>query len=93
MFLPQMAAEMSEHDDGAPYKVWAFFADDTHYLIADELDAEAAVRMAKRHTETVGARLGTTKRVIIEDYDGHTSFEWRFGEGVTYPPLRTPGHA
>jgi hypothetical protein len=76
---------MTEHDDGAPYKVWAFFRDGTHYLIADELDAEAAVKMAKRHTETVGARLGTTRRVIIEDCGGYTSFEWLFSIGRTYP--------
>jgi hypothetical protein len=74
-------------DDGAPYKVWAFFRDGTHYLIADGLGTEAAVECAKRQTQTVGARLGTTKRIIIEDCGGFTSFEWQFKKGVTYPKL------
>jgi hypothetical protein len=72
-------------DDGAPYRVWQFFPDDWHECVGEDLDARRAVELAKRMTETVGGRIGTTRRVIIEDRDGYTSFEWIYGKGVTYP--------
>jgi len=78
---------MSEHDDGAPYKVWIFFRDGTHWLSADNLETGAAVECAFRQTQTLGAKLGTTRRVIIEDCLGHTSFEWQFKKGVTFPKV------
>lgn len=31
------------------------------------------------------------RRVIITDGDDFTVFEWKFGEGVTYPPHGTDG--
>ncbi len=48
--------------------------------------AEEAVMAAKHYTTSVGARLGLTQRVIITDGGDFTCFEWKYGEGVTYPP-------
>jgi hypothetical protein len=48
--------------------------------------AEEAVKAAKHYTNSIGARLGTTKRVTITDGGDCTNFEWRHGEGVVYPP-------
>jgi len=67
------------------FNVVQFFPDEIWERVGERLEAEAAVRMAKRLTESVGARIGTTRRVIIEDGGGHTVFEWKHGEGVTFP--------
>ena len=79
---------MIDDDDGAPYRVWVFFPDGMHHLIDDGLDARAAALCAKRQTETVGARLGTTQRIIIEDQGGDTAFQWEYGKGITFPPRK-----
>ena len=41
---------------------------------------------AKHYTSSVGAQMGMTQRVIIVDGGDFTNFEWKFGEGITYPP-------
>jgi hypothetical protein len=67
------------------YSVWQFFPDDSYEPVLRRVDARTAVERAKRLTETVGARIGTTRRVIITDGGDCTCFEWKFGEGVTFP--------
>lgn len=67
------------------FAVWQFFADDTSECIRCGLCAKEAVETAQRYCKNVGARIGTTKRVIITDGGDYTVFEWRFGIGVTFP--------
>ena len=67
------------------FSVCQFFADESYEYVIRFVDAETAVRKAKALTETVGARLGTTKRIIIADGGDCTNFEWQFGQGVTFP--------
>lgn len=67
------------------FSVWQFFPDETYEKAGERLEAGPAVELAKRLTVTVGARIGTTTRVIITDSGDFTVFEWKFGEGVTYP--------
>ncbi|WP_157083564.1 hypothetical protein [Bradyrhizobium manausense] len=38
------------------------------------------------YTSSVAAKLGVVTRAIITDGGDFTDFEWKFGEGVTYPP-------
>lgn len=68
------------------FSVHQFFPDDFSETVGERLPGEEAVAMAKRLTESVGGRIGTTKRVIITDSQDFTVFEWRFGEGVVFPP-------
>jgi hypothetical protein len=68
------------------YSVWAFFPDESSMADLDHVDAETAVLAAKRLTESIGGRVGTTRRVIITDGEDNTCFEWQFGKGVTFPP-------
>lgn len=76
------------------FNVCQFFADDTYEYVERRLTAEHAVERAKSCTETVGARVGTTTRVIITDADDLTVFEWRFGAGVIFPtPEMRAAHA
>ncbi len=69
------------------FSVVQFFKDGTGEYVRRMVSAKEAVEAAKHYTETIGARLGLTKRVIITDADDFTVFEWKHGQGVTYPPV------
>jgi hypothetical protein len=69
------------------FSVWQFFEDESCERVRDHVGAEEAVIAAKRYCSSFGARIGTTRRVIITDGGDDTVFEWKFGEGVTFPPL------
>ena len=71
--------------EGGEFSVYQFFPDGGYEAAAQFIDAESAVTLAKRLTQTVGAKLGTTTRVIITDGGDHTVFEWQNGKGVTFP--------
>ncbi len=66
------------------YSVCQFFPDGGYEYAVRYVDAETAVTKAKMLTESVGARIGTTVRVIITDGGDCTNFEWTFGKGVTF---------
>lgn len=67
------------------FSVYQFFPDGSYERVRDHVEAEEAVQAATHYTTSVGARLGTTTRVIITDGWDCTNFEWKFGEGVVFP--------
>lgn len=67
------------------FNVVQFFADDSYEYVLRNVDPERAVKQAKSLSDSVGGRLGTTKRIIITDGGDLTVFEWQFGKGVTFP--------
>lgn len=68
------------------FSVYQFFPDETWERVREGVSAEEAAKAAVHYCTSIGARLGTTRRVIITDGGDFTNFEWKFGEGVTYPP-------
>jgi hypothetical protein len=68
------------------FNVVQFFKDGTHEYVRRNVTIDEAMKAAHHYTRSVGARLGMTVRVIITDTSDLTNFEWRFGEGITYPP-------
>lgn len=68
------------------YTVVQFFPDETYERVREGVDAKEAVEAAHHYSSSVGAQIGTTRRVIITDGGDFTCFEWRFGEGVVFPP-------
>lgn len=72
------------------FSVYQFFADESYEEVLRFVNLQTAVETAKRLSESVGGRLGTTVRIIITDGGDHTNFEWQFGKGVTYPPRDQP---
>lgn len=73
--------------EGLPqFSVAQFFADGTHEYVGRWLDAKAACTMAVRYATSVGAKIGTTRQVIITDSLDFTVWDWRFGEGMVFPP-------
>lgn len=47
---------------------------------------QEAIEAARHYTTSVGAQLGVVDRVIITDGGDCICFEWKRGEGVTFPP-------
>jgi hypothetical protein len=74
---------MSEREE---FSVWVFWPDESHFALARFIGAEHAVRMARLATRGWPARCIDASRIIITDGGDHTCFEWRRGEGVTFPP-------
>lgn len=68
------------------FSVALFFPDGSYVYEARELEAETAVRLAKRCTERPAALAGMIRRIIITDGDDCTTFEWIFNRGITFPP-------
>lgn len=68
------------------FSVFQFFPDETYECVRSRVEAAEAVEAARHYSSSVGAQIGTTRRVIITDSGDHTVFEWKYGEGVVFPP-------
>lgn len=68
------------------FSVCQFFPNGTHEYVRRGVDAEEAVRVARHYTANVASKLGMVERVIITDGGDDCCFEWKKGEGVTFPP-------
>jgi len=67
------------------FSVYQFFVDDLYERVCSFVDPKTAVETAVRLTQSVGGQAGIIRRIIITDGSDCTNFEWKFGEGVTYP--------
>lgn len=72
------------------FSVYQFFMDETWERVRRFVPAEEAMKAAVHYTASVGAQLGTTQRVIITDSGDSICFEWKYGEGVVFPPKAKP---
>lgn len=68
------------------FSVFQFFADGQYEKVREHVGAEEAVKAARHYTRNVAAAMGMTKRVIITDGGDSIVFEWKYGQGVTFPP-------
>jgi hypothetical protein len=73
---------MTERDE---FSVYVFFPDGVYHCERRDIDAETAVKTAHRLSRSVGGRLGVVRRIIITDGGDCICFEWKPGEGVTFP--------
>lgn len=68
------------------YSVCQFFADGSYEyfqrFVTDKVAVQAAIDLAR----SVGAKIGTTQRVIITDGGDCIAWEWVHGKGITFPP-------
>jgi hypothetical protein len=74
------------NDDGELFNVVRFSADGYGEYLRRSLPARDAVHAAHHYCHNLDARVGLTRRVIITDGGDDTVFEWKYGEGVTFPP-------
>lgn len=65
--------------------VYQEFEDGFRECVHSLVDGETAVNTAKHCIESVAGQCGITRRVIITDGGDFTCFEWKYGEGVTFP--------
>lgn len=75
------------------FSVYQFFPNGMCDCVAQNLDARTAVETAKSYTERPAVRIGVIARVIITDADDFCVFEWKNGEGVTFPTPQMRGTA
>ena len=68
------------------YSVCQFFDDGSCEYVRRFVGDKEAVEAFKHYISSVGARIGTTKRVILTDGGDSINLEWEFGKGITYPP-------
>lgn len=67
------------------FAVVLFFPDGSHVYERRNLDASAAVTLAKECSLRPAALAGLIPRIIITDDGDNTVFEWQAGKGVTWP--------
>jgi len=72
------------------FSVYQFFKDGSNERVRQFVPADEAVKAAHHYCNSVGARLGTTVRVIITDGGDCCCFEWLHGQGVVFPSREAP---
>lgn len=71
------------------FNVCQFFTDGSHEYVRQHATAEEAVKVFISYCHSVGAKIGTTVRIIIiTDDDDSINMEWVHGQGVVYPPIK-----
>lgn len=72
------------------FSVYQFFMDGSYELIVHQVLVEVAARVAVSTATSIGGKIGTTVRVIIVDGGDQINWEWKYGEGVVFPPAVPP---
>jgi hypothetical protein len=67
------------------FRVVIFFPDEFWHEEANGLSAEEAIKLAYRITQRPAVALGIIARIIVTDPDDYCVFEWKHGQGVTFP--------
>lgn len=67
------------------FSVCQFFEDGSCEYFKRFVGAEESVKVAHFLSHNVAAKMGITKRVIVTDGGDHCVFEWKQGDGVTFP--------
>lgn len=68
------------------FSVYQWFEDGQYERVRHGVDDQEAVKVAIHYSTSVGAKIGTTVRVIITDGGDLTVWEWKRGEGIVFPP-------
>ena len=68
------------------FSVYQFFGDQGYEKVRENVSATEAMEAVRHYTDNVTAKMGLTTRVIITDDGDLTCFEWKYGEGVVFPP-------
>lgn len=69
---------------GELFSVVQFFANDCYEQVLQDVPVADAIACAMTLATSVGAKIGTTRRVIITDGDC-TAWEWQYGKGLVFP--------
>lgn len=72
--------------DIAEFSVCQFFHDGTYEYVRRGVIAEEAVAAFAHYTDNPASKIGIVKRVIITDGGDMINMEWKYGEGIVFPP-------
>ena len=78
---------MTDEVERDEFSVYVFRPDGEYSRELSFVSAERAVHWVKWLTEERAARYGEVARIIVTTGGDEICFEWRFGEGVTFPPM------
>jgi hypothetical protein len=67
------------------FSVYQFFVNGMNERVREFVPIEEAMAAARHYTSNVAVKMGITTRVIITDTMDRTVFEWKQGEGITWP--------
>jgi len=67
------------------FTVWWYDPDGNHHKELAHVDAKTAVEFALEFPKRPAGWVGIIQRIIITDGGDFCVFEWKHGEGVTYP--------
>lgn len=67
------------------FSVHQFFADESSECVRRFVPGPETVDAAIHYSTSVGARVGTTVRVVIADGGDCCVWEWKREEGITFP--------
>lgn len=84
--VSETAAGPSTLPTALKYCVVQYFVDGNYEYVRRGVDAPAACEAAAHYASSVGAQIGTTRRVIVTDSSDCLWWDWRYGRGVVYPP-------
>jgi hypothetical protein len=68
------------------FSVCQFFEDGSYEYVRRFVPIEEAMKAATHYCASVAVTLGIVVRVIITDGGDCICFEWKRGEGITFPP-------
>lgn len=68
------------------FSVCQFFEDGSYEYVRRWVSPEEAMRALGHYSRSVGAKLGTTTRVIVTDGGDCINAEWTHKDGFTFPP-------
>lgn len=75
---------MSERE----FSVYQFFVSGEYERVREWVTVDEAIRAATHYCSSIAAQTGIVTRVIITDGGDSTVLEWKYGEGITWPPRR-----
>jgi hypothetical protein len=70
---------------GGEFSVCQFFPDGTYEYTRRYVPAQEAVTAFVHYCTSVGAKMGTTARVILTDGGDEINMEWKYEDGIVFP--------
>ena len=67
------------------FSVYQFFPNGMNECVRHFVSGPEAMDAFLHYIQCVGAKIGTTNRVIITDGGDCCAMEWKHGEGITFP--------
>lgn len=68
------------------FHVYQFFVNGKYERVREFVGAKEAVEAARHYTSSLAVAFKVIDRVIITDMGDNCVFEWKAGEGITFPP-------